>query len=112
MLKTSRFLDGMFVRPRYPGRTAKRCFSFVAAVVFLRFYWIRELLFGEAVVALGFVVLALLDAVFAFAWMGVLRLWRLGSAGKNPVAQVSATRQPLFAKATVTSLPDPEEEIS
>ena len=59
LVKTSRPLAAIFGPSLCTKRTAKICFGLIAAVFLLQFYYVRELVFMEAVVALGFRVGAL-----------------------------------------------------
>ena len=68
----------IFDRSPCTTRTAKICFGLTAAVFLLQFYWIRELVFMEAVMALGFVVVALIGAVCALGYIAALWLRKLG----------------------------------
>jgi hypothetical protein len=96
LVKTSRPLAAIFGHSLCTKRTAKICFGLIAAVFLLQFYYVRELVFMEAVVALGFLVMALIGALYALGYIAALWLRH---------------RQP-FAKTTVTGLTDPKEEVS
>jgi len=63
-----------------------------------------------AVMAL--VVVALIGAAYAFGYIAVVWLWKLGSELKALGALVSARRRQPFAKTTVTGLSDAKEEVS
>jgi hypothetical protein len=102
----------IFDRSPYIKRTAKICLALTAAVFLLHFYCIRELLFTEVVVALGFVVVALIGALCALGYIAALRLWKLGSGLKALGALASVRHRPSFAKPTVTGLSQAEEEVS
>jgi hypothetical protein len=93
-------------------RIAKICFGLIAAVFLLQFYYVRELLFVEVLVALGFVVVALIGAAYALGSIVVLWLWKLGSELKARGALVSARHRRPFAKTTVTGLSEAKEEVS
>ena len=67
LVKTSRPLAAIFGHSLCTKRTAKICFGLIAAVFLLQFYYVRELVFMEAVVALGFLVVALISALYALA---------------------------------------------
>ena len=67
LVKTSRPLATIFGRSFCTKRTAKIVFGLIAAVFLLQFYCVRELVFMEAVLALGFVVVALIVALYASA---------------------------------------------
>jgi hypothetical protein len=74
LVKTSRPLAGIFGHSLCTKRTAKLCFGLIAAVFLLQFYCVRELVFMEAAVALGFVVVALIGALYALGYIGVVWL--------------------------------------
>ena len=77
LVKTLRAQTAILGRSPLFRRTAKIGFGLLAAVFLLQFYWVRELLFMEVVAALGFVVVALIGAVYALGCMAVLWLSRL-----------------------------------
>jgi len=89
LVKTSRWLAAIFGHSLCTKRTAKLLFGLLAAVFLLQFYCVRELVFMEAVVALGFVVVALIGAVYALGCIAVLWLGKLGSGLKALGALVS-----------------------
>jgi hypothetical protein len=93
-------------------KTAKTCFGLIAAVFLLQFYYFRELVFMEAVVALGLVVVALIGAVYALGCIAVLWLWKLGSGLKALGALVSVRHRQPFAKSPTTGLSEANEEVS
>ena len=111
-MKTSRPLAAVFGHSHCTKRTAKICFGVIAAVFLLQFYYVKELVFMEAVVALGFVVVALIGAVCALGCIAVLWLWKLGSGLKALGALVSVRHQQPFAKTTVTGFTEAKEEVS
>ncbi len=74
LVKTSRPLAAIFGHSLCTKRTAKICFGLIAAVFLLQFYYVRELVFMEAVVALGFVVVALIGGLYALGYIAVLWL--------------------------------------
>ena len=113
LVKTLPARAAVFGHSHCVKRIARICFGLIAAVFLLQFYYVRELVFMEAVVALGFVVLALIGALYALGYIAALWLQRLGSGLKALGALVSVRRhrQP-FAKTTVTVLSDPKEEVS
>jgi hypothetical protein len=84
----------------------------MAAVFLLQFYYVRELVFMEAVLALGFVVVALIGALCALGCIAVLWLRKLGSELKALGALVSVRHREPFAKATITGLSEGKEEVS
>jgi len=112
LVKTSRLLATIFGHSLCNKRTAKIGCGLVAAVFLLRFYWVRELLLMEAVVALGFVVVALIGAVYALGCIAVLWLGKIGSGLKALGALVSVRHRQPFAKTTVTGLSEAKEEVS
>lgn len=111
LVKTYRSLAAIFGRAPYLKRTAKICFGLVAAVFLLQFYCVRELLFAEVVMALGFVVVALIGALCALGYAGALWLRKVASRLKALGALVSARHREPFAKATVTGLCEAKEEV-
>ena len=111
-MKTSRPLAAIFGHSLCTKRTANICVGLIATVFLLQFYYVRELVFMEAVVALGFVVVALIGALYALGYIAALWLQRLGSGLKALGALVSVKHRQSFAKTTVTGLTDPKEEVS
>jgi len=111
LVKTSRPLAAVFGHSLCTKRTAKICFGVIAAVFLLQFYYVQELVFMEAVVALGFVVVALVGAVCALGCIAVLWLWKLGSGLKALGALVSVRHRQPFAKTTVIGLSEAKEEV-
>ena len=79
LVKTSRPLAAILGHSLCTKRTAKIGFGLIAAVVLLQFYFVRELVFMEAVLALGFVVVALIGALYALGYIAALWLRKLGS---------------------------------
>jgi hypothetical protein len=112
LVKTSRSLAGIFGHSLCIKRTAKIGFGVIAAVFLLQFYYVRELVFMEAVVALGFVVVALIGALYALGYIAVLWLRRLGSGLKARGALVSVRHRQPFAKTTTIALSEAKEEVS
>lgn len=110
-MKTLRLGTAIFSHSRRNKRTAKICAGLIAAVVLLQSYCVRELLVAEAVVALGFVVVALMIAVYALGWMLAERLRKLGSRLKALGALVAARHQQPFTTTTPTGLSEVKEEI-
>ena len=84
----------------------------IAAVLLLQFYYVRELLFTEVAAAVGFVVVALIGAVYALGCIAVLRLRRLGSGLKAVGARVSVRHRQPFAKTMTIGLSRVKEEVS
>ena len=111
-MKTSRPLAGIFGHSLCTKRTAKICFGLIAAVFLLQFYYVQELVFMEAVVALGFVVVALIGALYALGCIAVLWLRKLGSGLKALGALVSVRHRQPFAKTTTIALSEAKEEVS
>jgi hypothetical protein len=105
LVKTSRPLAAIFGPSLCTKRTAKICFGLIAAVFLLQVYYVRELVFMEAVVAL---VVALIGALYALGYIAALWLRKLKALG----ALVSVRQRQPFAKTTVTGLTDPKEEVS
>ena len=93
-------------------RIAKVCFGLIAAVFLLQFYYVRELVFMEAVLALGFVVVALIGALYALGYIAALWLRKLGSEFKALGAFVSVRHRQPFAKRTTIGLSEANEEVS
>jgi len=112
LVKPYRPLAAIFGHSLYTKRTAKICFGLIAAAFLLQFYYVRELVFMEAVVAFGFVVVALIGALYALGYIAALWLWKHGSGLKAIGALVSARYRQPFVKTTVTSLSDAKEEVS
>ena len=112
LVKALKLRAAIFDRSPYIKRTVKICLGLTAAVVLPQFYCVRELLFMEVVVALGFVVVALIGAVCALGYIAALWLRRLGPRLKALGALASAGRRQPFAKTTVTGLSQAEEEVS
>ena len=112
LVKALRLWAAILGRSLFIKRTAKIGFGLIAAVFLLQFYCVRELLFMEVVVALGFVVVALIGAVCALGYIAALWLRKLGSALKALGTLVSVRHRQAFAKTTVTCLSQAEEEVS
>jgi hypothetical protein len=93
-------------------RMTKISFGVIAAVFLLQSYCVRELLFAEVLVALGFVVVALIGAVYALGYIAVLWLWKLGSELKALGALVRARHRQPLAKTATTGLSEANEEVS
>ncbi len=111
-MKSSRPLAVILGHSLCTKRTAKICFGLIAAVFLLRFYYVRELVFMEAVVAFGFVVLALIGALCALGYIMALWLRKLGSGLKALGALVSVRHRQPFAKTTTIGLSEAKEEVS
>jgi hypothetical protein len=112
LVKVLRLRPGILGHSPFIKRTAKICFGLITAVFLLQSYYVRELLSAEVVVALGFVVVALIGAVCALAYIGALWLRKLGSGLKALGALVSARHQQPFAKTTTRGLFEAKEEVS
>jgi hypothetical protein len=112
LVKTSRPLAAILGHSLCKKRTAKIGFGLIAAVFLLQFYYGRELVFMEAVVALGFVVVALIGALYALGYIAALWLRKLGSGLKALGALVSVRHRQPFAKTTTIGLSEAKEEIS
>lgn len=112
LVKTSQSLAAIFGHSLCTKRTAKICFGLIAAVFLLQFYYVRELVFMEAVLALGFVIVALIGALCALGYMAVLWLRKLGDGLKALGALVSVWHRQPFAKTTTIGFPEAKEEVS
>jgi hypothetical protein len=112
LVKTSRPLAAIFGHSLCTKRAAKICFGLIATVFLLQFYYVHELVFMEAVVALGFAVVALIVALYAVGYIAVLWLRNLGSELKELGAHVRVRHGQPFAKITVTGLSEAKEEVS
>ena len=110
-MKTLRARAEVFGHSHCVKRIAKICFGLIAAVFLLQFYCVRELVFIEAVVALGFVVVALIGALIALGYIAPLWLRKLGSGLKALGALVSVRHRQPFAETTVTGLSEAKEEV-
>jgi len=89
LVKMLRLWPGIFGHSPFFKRPAKIAFGLIAAVFLLQFYYVRELVFLEAVVAFGFVVVVLIGAAYALGCIAVLWLGKLGSGLKAFGALVS-----------------------
>jgi hypothetical protein len=112
LVKTSRPLAAIFGHPRCLRRSAKICLGLIAAAFLLQFYYVRELLIAEVAVTLGFVVVALIGALYALGCITVSWLRKVGSGLKAFGGLVSARHREPFAKATITALSQAKEEVS
>ena len=112
LVKILRQRLGIFGHSPSFKRTAKIGFGLIAAVFLLQFYYVQELLFMEAVVALGFVVVALIGAVYALGCIVVLWLEKLGSGLRALGGLVSVRYRQPFAKTTTIGLSEAKEEVS
>ena len=111
-MKTSRPPATIFGHPFCTKRTLKIGCGLIAAVFLLQFYYVRELLFLEAILALGFIVVAVIGAVYAIGSIAVLWLGKLGSGLKALGALVSVRQPQHFAKTTTIGLSETKEEVS
>lgn len=66
----------------------------------------------EAVMTLGFVVVALIGALYALGYIAALGLRKFGSGLKALGARVSVRHRQPFAETTVTGLSEAKEEVS
>jgi hypothetical protein len=112
LVKTHRPRAAILGHSLCTNRTAKICFGLMAAVFLLQLYYVRELVFMEAVLALGFVVVALIGALHALGYIAALWLRKLGSGLKALGAFVSVRHREPFAKATIMGLSEAKEEVS
>ena len=110
LAKTLRLRAAIFGRSLSIKRTAKIGLGLIAAVFLFQFYYVRELLFAEMVVALGFVVVALIGALCALGYIAALWLRKLGLKALG--ALVSARHRQAFAKTTIIGLSRVKEEVS
>jgi phosphotransferase system glucose/maltose/N-acetylglucosamine-specific IIC component len=111
-MKMLRLGAAIFGHSRCIRRTATICSALIAAVFLLKFYCVRELLFAEVVMALGFVVVALIFAVLPAGCAVGLWLQKTASRLKALDALASARHQQPFAKTTATGLSEANEEVS
>ena len=111
-MKTLRLGAAIFGHSPCIKRTAKISSGLIVAVFLLQFYCVRELLFAEVVVALGFVVVALIVAVYALGCIATLWLRKLASRLKALGALVSAIHRKPYPKTTATGLSEAKEEVS
>ena len=111
LVKRSRPLAAIFGHSLCTKRTAKICFGLIAAAFLLQFHYVRELAFMEAVLALGFAVVALIGAVYALGYIAALWLRKLGSWLKALGVLVSVRHREPFAKTTITGLSEAKEEV-
>ena len=109
LVKTLRLRAADFDRSPYIKRTAKIGLGLIAAVFLFQFYYVRELLFMEAAVVLGFVVVALIGAVCVLGYMTALWLRKLGLMALDTV--LSARHQQPLPEATITGLSEAKEEV-
>ena len=112
LVKTSGTLAAVLGQSIRTKRTVKVCVGVIAGVFLLQFYYVRELLFMEAVLALGFAVVALIGALYGLGYITALWLRKLGSGLKALGAHVSVRHRQPFAKTTVTGLSEAKEEVS
>ncbi len=112
LVKRSRPVAAIFGHSLCTKRMAKICFGLIAAVFLLQVYYVRELVLMEAVLALGFVVVALIGALYALGYIAALWLGKLGSGLKALGALLSVRHRQPFAKTTVRGLSSAKEEVS
>jgi hypothetical protein len=111
LVKTHRPLAAIFGYSLCTKRIAKICFGLIAAVFLLQFYYVRELVFMEAVLALGFVVVALIGTLYALGYIAALWLRKLGLGLKALRAKVSVRPRQPFAETTTIGLSKAKEEV-
>ena len=112
LVNTLRLRAAMFGHLPVIKRMVKICFGVAAAAFMLQFYYVRELVFMEAVVLFGFVMVALIVGVLALVYIGVLWLRKIGSALQVVGALVSARHRAPFAAPTTTVPFEAKEEVS
>ena len=112
LVKTSRLLAAIFGHSLCTKRTAKICFGLIAAVFLVQFYNVRELVFMEAVVALGFAVVVLIGALYALGYIASRMVAKAWSWAQGPGVLVSVRHRQPIAKTTVTGLTEAKEEVS
>jgi hypothetical protein len=93
-------------------RMTKISFGLIAAVFLLQFYYVRELLFAELLVALGFMVVALIGALYALGYIATLWLRKLGSRLRALGAHVRVRQRQPFPNTTTIGLSEAKEEVS
>ena len=109
LVKTLRLRAAVLGRSPHVKSTAKISLGLVAAVFLLQSYCVRELLFMEAAVVLGFVVVALIGAVCTLGYITALWLRKLGLKALDTV--VSARHRRPLSEATITGLSEAKEEV-
>jgi hypothetical protein len=87
-------------------------FGLIAAVFLLQFYYVRELLFAEVLVALGFMVVALIGALCAVGYIAALWLRKLDSRLGALEAYVRVRQRQPFPNTTTIGLSEAKEEVS
>jgi hypothetical protein len=112
LVKTLRARAAILGHSLCTKRTPKIGSGLIAAVFLLQFYYVRELVFMEAVVAFGFAVLALIGALCALGYIAALWFRKLGSGLEALGALVSVRYRQPFAKTTVTGFSEAKEEVS
>lgn len=111
-VKTSRSLTAIFGHPLWNKKTARICVCLIATVFLFQFYYVREMAIMEAVVTLGFLIVALIGAVYALCGIAVKCLADLGSKIDALGALVRVRHWQPSAKKAVTHFDDPKEEDS
>jgi hypothetical protein len=91
-------------------RMTKISFGLIAAVFLLQFYYVRELLFAEVLVALGFVFVGLIGAAYALGYIATLWLRKLGS-GQGSWCPRQRKTPAALCETTVTGLSEAKEEV-
>jgi len=112
LVKTLQLRAAMFGHSHCTKRAAKICSGLIAAVLLLQFYWVRELLFMEVVLALGFILVALIGALYGLGYVAVVGLRKVGCGLKAFGVLVSVRQRQRFAKTTVRGFADAKQEIS
>jgi hypothetical protein len=111
LVKTSGTLAAVLGQSVRTRRTAKICVGVIAGTFLLQFYYVRELLFMEAVLALGFAVVALIGALYGLGYITALWLRKLGSELKAVVGRVSVRHRESVARTTTLALSKVKEEV-
>jgi hypothetical protein len=111
LVKTSGALAVVLGQSVRTKRTAKICVGVIAGVFLLQFYYVQELLFMEAVLALGFAVVALIGALYGLGYITALWLRKLGCELKAVVGRVSGRHRESVAETTTLALSKVKEEV-
>ena len=89
-------------------RTVKICFGLIGAAFLLQFYYVRELLFAEALVALVFFVMAVIGALWV---VGCIAASSVQAGIKSVGARLRAQYTQPFANKTIVRLSEAQEEV-
>ena len=111
LVKTSGTLAAVLGQSIRTKRTVKVCVGVIAGVFLLQFYYVQELLFMEAVLALGFAVVALIGALYGLGYITALWLRKLGSKLKAVLGRVSVSHRESVAETTTIRLSKVKEEV-